>query len=242
MAQLYFVVPKQHRILIPMRKYSIYISVLFLMVFLFEFPLSGQEVLRPSRIQARAVRKNLPELGLPERSSGEIDPTIWYKDGCWHGADSLKAVPFWIDETIDAESVVKAKMPSEILDLCKEWVAEKPEGPVHVVTGPVRGMQFFAVCTRSRGYLNWKSIAFIVPKSGLQLDKTVWYYSCSVNWIEWLTGYNLFPKLPSGLQELVEEMTAAEHLCSFNEFDPLEYETPDPEIDYEWEMDMHEIL
>jgi hypothetical protein len=45
------------------------------------------------------------------------------------------------------------------------------------------------------------------------------------------------------LQELVEEMTAAEHLCSFNEFDPLEYEMPDPEIDhYEWEMDMHEIL
>ena len=44
------------------------------------------------------------------------------------------------------------------------------------------------------------------------------------------------------LQELVEEMTAAEHLCPFIEFDPLEYEVPDPEIDYEWEMDMHEIL
>ena len=44
------------------------------------------------------------------------------------------------------------------------------------------------------------------------------------------------------LPELVEEMTAAEHLCSFIEFDPLEYELPDPEIDYEWQMDMHEIL
>ena len=73
-------------------------------------------------------------------------------------------------------------------------------------------------------------------------DKTVWYYSCSVNWIEWLIGYDLFPKLPSGLQELVEEMTAAEHLCSFIEFDVLEFEAPDPEIDYEWEMDLHEIL
>lgn len=207
-----------------------------------DFSLSGQETLRPSRIQSRAVRKNLPELGLPKRSSGEIDPIIWYKDGCWQGADSLKASPFWITETIDAESVVKTKMPSEIVDFCKGWVAEKPEGPVHIVTGPVRGMQFIAICTKARSYLSWKSIGFIVPRSGLHPDKSVWYYSCSVNWIEWLTGYDLFTKLPSSLQELVEEMTAAEHLCSFNEFDPLEHEAPEHEIDYEWEMDMHEIL
>ena len=225
-----------------MHKCPIYIIILFLLTICPEFPLFGQEVLKASRIQARAVRKNLPELGLPERSSGEIDPTIWYKDGCWHGADSLKASPFWITETIDAESVVKTKIPSETVDFCKEWVAEKPEGPVHIVTGPVRGMQFIAICTRARSYLSWKSIGFIIPKSGLEPDKSVWFYSCSVNWIEWLTGYDLFPKLPSGLQELVEEMTAAEHLCSFNEFDPLEHEFPDPEIDYEWEMDMHEIL
>ena len=228
--------------MMSMRNCYIYFSLLIFFTVLPELSLFGQEVLRSSRIQARAVRKNLPELGLPERSSGEIDPVIWYKDGCWNAADSLKAAPFWVTETIDAESVVKAKIPSEIIEFCKGWVAEKPEGPVHIVTGPVRDMQFIAVCTRTRSSLNWKSIGFIVPISGLQPDKTVWFYSCSVNWIEWLTGYNLFPKLPSGLQELVEEMTAAEHLCSFNEFDPLEYEMPDPEIDYEWEMDLHEIL
>lgn len=225
-----------------MHKYFTYIILLVFALTLSEFSLSGQEVLRSSRIQARANRKNLPALGVPLRSSGEIDPVIWYKDGCWHGADSLKAVPFWVTETIDVESVAKTKIPSEIVDFCNAWVADKPQGPVHIVTGSVRGMQFIAVCTRSRSFLNWKSIGFLVPKSGLQPDKTVWYYSCSVNWIEWLIGYNLFPKLPSGVQELVEEMTAAEHLCSFNEFDPLEYEMPDPEIDYEWEMDMHEIL
>ena len=225
-----------------MRKCLIYIFIPFLMTIASELSLSGQELLKPSRIQARAVRKNLPDLGLPERSNGEIDPAIWYKDGCWHGADSLKATPFWITETIDVGSVVKSRMPSEIVDFCMEWITEKPEGPVHVVSGPVRGMQFIAVCTRSRSSLSWKSIGFIIPYSGLEPDKSAWFYSCSVNWIDWLTGYDLFPKLPPGLQELVEEMTASEHLCSFIEFDPLEYEMPDFEIDYEWEMDMNEIL
>ena len=226
-----------------MYRILIYIGVLLGVVISAESHLSGQEILRPSRIQARAVRKNMPELGLPERASGEIDPVIWHKDGCWHGADSLKASPFWVTETIDAESVVKADLPFVIVDFCKEWSVEKPQSPVHIVTGPVRGMQFFAVCTRARSSLSWKSIGFIVPKDGVAPEKNVWDYSCSVNWIEWFTGYDLFPKLPSALQELVEEMTAAEHLCSFNEFDPLDYEIPDPEIDYyEWEMDMHEIL
>ena len=229
-------------ILEQLHRHTAYIIIAFILALLSEFSLSGQEVLRPSKIQARGVRKNLPELGLPIRSSGDIDPMVWYKDGCWRGADSLKASPFWVTETIEAESVVKSDIPSRIVDFCKEWATEKPEGPVHVVTGPVRGMQFIAVCTRSSSSIKWKSIGFIVPRSGMEPDKAVWFYSCSVNWIEWLIGYNLFPKLPSGLQEVVEEMTAAEHLCPFIESDPLEYDIPDPEIDYEWEMDMREIL
>ena len=225
-----------------MKNKTLILTILFILTILPEFSASGQEVLNASKIQTRGVRKNLPELGLPERIGVEIDPVIWYKDGLWHGADSLKATPFWTTETIGTESVVKSKIPSEIIDFSKGWVAEKPEGPVHVVIGPVRGMQFIAVCTRTQSSLSWKSIAFILPESGLEQDKSVWFYSCSVNWIEWLTGYNLFPKLPSALQEIVEEMTAAEHLCPFIESDPLEHDIPDPEIDYEWEMDMHEIL
>lgn len=225
-----------------MNNRSLYIIVLFFCLFVTDLPLFGQEVLTSSKIQAKANRKHLPALGLPERANGEMDPVVWYKDGNWRGADSLKADPFWMTETIDVDTVVKAPVPGRIAEFCKEWVAEKPVGPVHIVTGPVRGMQFVAVCTRARSYLNWKSIGFIVPYEGLDPDKGVWDYSCSVNWIEWLTGYDFFPKLPSGLQEQVEEMTSAEHLCSFNEFDPLEFEEPDWEIDYEWEMDMHEIL
>lgn len=225
----------------PKYPYHLYIVVLVLLIILPGFSLFGQEVLRSSRIQARANRKNLPALGVPVRNSGEIDPAVWYKDGLWRGADSLSAPPFWVTETIDVESVVKTSIPSEIVRFCREWVMEKPQGPVHIVTGPLRDMRFVAVCTRARSSLSWKSIGFIVPEEGLLSGKSVWDYSCSVNWIEWFIGYDLFPKLPSALQELVEEMTAAEHLCSFIEFDPLEFEEPEFEIDYEWEMDMHEI-
>ena len=224
-----------------MRRLTIYIFLLIITLISAEISLSGQEVLKSSRIQARANRKNLPALGVPVRNSGEIDPAVWYKDGLWRGADSLSASPFWVTETIDVESVVKAPLPSEIVRFCREWVMEKPQGPVHIVTGPLRDMRFVAVCTRARSSLSWKSIGFIVPREGLMPGKSVWDYRCSVNWIEWFIGYDLFPKLPSALQELVEEMTAAEHLCSFIEFDPLEFEEPEFEIDYEWEMDMHEI-
>ena len=225
-----------------MRRYSIYIVVLFLVGVFGELSLSGQEVLNPVRVHAKVKKKNIPALGLPIRNSEDVDYAIWFKDGCWHGADSLRAIPSWVTETIAAESVVKTQIPNEIVDFCKKWAVEKPEGPVYMVAGPLRGGQFIAVCTRARSSLNWKSIGFIIPESGLQPDKTVWYYSCSVNWIEWLTGYNIFPELPSNLQELIEEMTAAEHLCSFNELSPLEYDIPDPEVNYDWEMDMHEIL
>ena len=224
-----------------MRRLTIYIFLLIITLISAEISLSGQEVLKSSRIQARANRKNLPALGVPVRNSGEIDPAVWYKDGLWRGADSLSAPPFWVTETLDVESVVKTPMPSEVVRFCREWVMEKPQGPVHIVTGPLRDMRFVAVCTRARSSLSWKSIGFIVPHEGLMPGKSVWDYSCSVNWIEWFSGYDLFPKLPSALQELVEEMTAAEHLCSFIEFDPLEFEEPEFEIDYEWEMDLHEI-
>ena len=99
-----------------------YIIVLFILTMSSGFSLSGQELLKASRIQGRAVRRNLPELGLPKRNTEEIDPTIWYKDRCWYGADSLKATPFWITETIDRESVVKTKLPSAIVSFCNDWV------------------------------------------------------------------------------------------------------------------------
>ena len=95
-----------------MRRLTIYIFLLIITLISAEISLSGQEVLKSSRIQARANRKNLPALGVPVRNSGEIDPAVWYKDGLWRGADSLSAPPFWVTETIDVESVVKTPMPT----------------------------------------------------------------------------------------------------------------------------------
>ena len=201
----------------------------------------GQEVLKSSKIQAKANRKHLPSLGIPERMDGEHDGVIWYKDKIWHGADSLKAAPIWQMAVIGKDSLDKAIYPSQVMSLFKDWAHEKPENPLYVVWGPMDRSRYLAVCKKTTGDLNWKSIGFIYPEEGMLSEKKAWDYSCSVNWIEWLTGYNLFPKLPVNLQEIVEEMTAFEHLCPFIEFDTVEIEGPEYEIDYDWLDDMHEI-
>ena len=201
----------------------------------------GQEVLKSARIQAKANRKHLPLLGIPERVGGEPDRVIWYKDNVWNGADSLKAVPKWRMAVIDKGSLDRVVFPDQVMNLFQDWAIEKPEKPLYVVWGPMDKCRFIAVCKRSKGSLNWKSIGFIYPEEGMIAEKKAWDYSCSVNWIEWLTGYNLFPKLPDNLQEIVEEMTVFEHLCPFIEFDTMEIEGPEWEIDYDWLDDQHEI-
>lgn len=201
----------------------------------------GQEVLKSARIQAKANRKHLPSLGLPERLGGEPDRVIWYKDRIWNGADSLKALPIWRMTVLDKENLGTETFPIQVMDLFRDWSVEKPEHPLYVVWGPLNDRQYIAVCKKSKGSLNWKSIGFIYPKEGMLPEKKVWDYSFSVNWIEWLIGYNLFPKLPDNLQEIVEEMTAFEHLCPFIEFDTVEIEGPEWEIDYDWLDDQHEI-
>lgn len=201
----------------------------------------GQEVLKSARIQAKANRKHLPSLGIPERLVGEPDRVIWYKDKIWNGADSLKAVPFWQMSVINKDTLATAGFPDQVMTLFHDWSIEKPENPLFVVWGPMGDRRYIAVCKKTKGSLNWKSIGFIYPEEGMIPEKNVWDYSCSVNWIEWLTGYNFFPKLPVNLQEIVEEMTAFEHLCPFIEFDTVEIEGPEWEMDYDWLDDQHEI-
>ena len=201
----------------------------------------GQEVLKSAKIQAKANRKHLPALGIPEHVNNEQDWVICYKDKIWNGADSLKAVPIWQMTVIDKECLGAVEFPNNVINLFQDWLIEKPENPLYVVWGPLANRRYIAVCKKSKGGLGWKSIGFIYSEDGMLPEKKVWDYSCSVNWIEWSTGYNFFPKLPVNLQEIVEEMTAFEHLCPFIEFDTVEIEGPEWEMDYDWLDDQHEI-
>ena len=151
-------------------------------------------------------------LGLPKRLDGQTDPAVWFEAGVWKGADSLKAVPFW--------TMAQA---------------------VDIVWGPSRGGRFVAICKKTRSDLGWKSIGFVIPAEGMLAGKSIWDYSHSVNWIENQIGYNLFPKLPAYLQEIIEEMTATELLCPYSEFDQGLDEGPDREIDYDREADYREM-
>ena len=98
-----------------------------------------------------------------------------------------------------------------------------------------------AAIKRTGTDLGWKSLGFIIPAGGPDPSRSLYIYSTSVNRLEHLVGYNLFPKLPSHLQEIIEEITAAELLCPYQEFDPgLLDEAADPEIDYDSEADARE--
>jgi hypothetical protein len=199
---------------------------------------SAQEVLQPARIQAKASRKQ-PALGLPKRLDGQTDPAVWHEAGVWNGADSLKAVPFWTMAQV-SEAIEKGSL-TPVFQLCGKWAAEKPKKAVDLVWGPFRAGWFVAFCKKTRSDLGWKSIGFVIPAEGMLAGKRIWDYSRSVNWIENQIGYNLFPKLPMHLQEIIEEMTATELLCPYSEYDPGLDEGPDREVDYDWEADYREM-
>ena len=199
---------------------------------------AAQEVLRPAKIQARALRRQ-PSLGLPRRLDGQTDPAVWFEAGAWKGADSLKADPFWTMAQVSEPTERGSLTP--VLQLCSKWAVEKPKTAVDIVWGHFRGGWFVAICKKTRSDLGWKSIGFVIPAEGILAGKSIWDYSRSVNWIENQIGYNLFPKLPAHLQEIIEEMTATELLCPYSEFDPGLDEGPDREIDYDWESDYRDM-
>ena len=235
-AHFFYTIPK------PMRRFCYNIILILAMILLSGYEMSGQEVLKSARIQAKANRRYLPSLGLPIPVNREVDGAIWYAAPKWHGADSLKGNPFWTMSEIDRDNAAKMALPDKVIELCNAWSSEKPIGPCHVVWGPLKEYSFVAICSKTKSDLNWKSIGVIIPKEGMSPEKKIWGYTCSVNWIEWLTGYNLFPKLPENLQEIVEEMTAYEHLCPFIEIGIEEIDEPEKEINYDWEDDFRESM
>ena len=204
--------------------------------------MSGQEVLRASQIQARAGGRHMPSLGLPVRKDGNIDPLVRFQEDRWIGADSAEAVPYWTMWAMKPESPAGPEHLGAILEFCRTWAGEKPKGPADIVYGPFQGGWFVAVCKKTGVGLGWKSLAFVIPPKGLEPGKSLYAYSNSVNWLESRIRYNLYPRLPSYLQEIIEEMTATELLCPYQEFDQRLDEGPDHEVEYyEQEEDQREI-
>lgn len=116
-----------------------------------------------------------------------------------------------------------------VIDECIKWAAEPPMGFATIVCGPIIGREgeppqawFAAICKKTGLKLGWKSIAFLIPNKE-SADGAAFKYSESVNALEHQSGWDLFCKLPAGVQELVEEMTVYELFCPFQEQDE-EYE------------------
>ena len=70
---------------------------------------------------------------------------------------------------------------------------------------------------------------------------SIYRNSMSINRLERMTGYDLFPKLPSHLQEIIEEMTSTELLSPVQEFDIPEADGIEQERDWDMEEDYREM-
>ena len=202
----------------------------------------AQEVLEASTVRARASRRLMPALGIPKHANGEGDHMVRSAKGRWEGLshaenDSSEVILRWVMlQVMPFESFPDA-IPREIADVFRQWQGEKPRETVHIVYGPLEKGYFAAICKKTRGALGWKSIAFVLPGEGQEPGTGIYAYSHSVNWLENRIGYNLFPKLPSHIQEIIEEMTASELLCPVREPDGFEMDRPEYEREYDSEQD-----
>lgn len=206
------------------------------------------------------LRTYVPFWGTPLPSRWTREDSLVF-DNCVASIDTTRVFPNWICWNLDLGSVAEDKykfrrfvkkwsaIPAEgllkqLIDECYRWAWKKPYGNTNVVFGSIYATQnsqepsawFVAVCKKdsSKGLmpLGFSSVAFIVPVS--QSSRANLYdYSCSVNFVEFRTGYDLFPKLPSGVQEQVEEMTAYELFCPFQEIDESDLYLLEPEFDHD---------
>lgn len=208
----------------------------------------------------KRLRTYVPFWGTPSPSKWTREDSLVF-DNCVASIDTSRVFPNWICWNLDLGSVADdkykfgrfvrkgASVPAEgllrqVIDECYRWAWKKPYGNTNVVLGPIYAAQnspipsawFVAVCKKDSGKglmpLGFSSVAFIVPVAP-SAKANLYDYSCSVNFVEFRTGYNLFPKLPSGVQEQVEEMTAYELFCPFQEIDESDLYLLEPEFDHD---------
>lgn len=139
-----------------------------------------------------------------------------------------------------ADSAVAVPVLAPAFAVARRWAMEKPAGSVSIVYGPLGRWWYVALCKKARSPLGWRSLGFCIPPQGLPEGENAYRYGVSVNWIEFRTGYNLFPKLPAHIQEIVEEMTASDILCPIQESELPYMDSPEQEIEYDMELDYRE--
>lgn len=205
--------------------------------------------LKESRIEAKVPKKLhtiKPFWGIPIPNSGEEEEVEVIGSLYVSRADEA-SIPRWICWNLDLASdsnerfkfeelIPKDKRPGSIeqiraaINECYRWAWRKPYGMTCIVTGPIYLENdstspyswYVTVCKRENAAkmfaLGYSSIAFKVPMHA-QGDISVYDQSVTVNMVEFLTHYNLYPHLPASVQEQVEEVTGYELFCNFQEID-----------------------
>lgn len=204
--------------------------------------LSAQETLKASRVEARGARRHLPALGLPIKADGGIDHLVRYDVPVWTGREEGKAAPKWLMCELRPGSQLPGGIPEEVRALCQKWLSETPKAArLSIVFGPYGKGSFVALCRKTLKSLGWKSIGFLIPGEGIPSGASIYRNSMSINRLERMTGYDLFPKLPAHLQEIVEEMTSTELLSPVQEFDIPEADGIEQEREWDMEEDYREM-
>lgn len=184
----------------------------------------------------------------------EIEESIVSRKKVWDAMSAFPGLPAWVSwdlNAADSTEILHAfleKLPKEydstapevwqkVAGACCEWAREKPSVATTVVCGPMvmKGSStpyayFVAICRRTKSRIGFKSIGFLIENSPA-VPSSAYNISCSVNFLEYLSGYDFFPLLPKSIQEMVEDMTTYELFSRYQENgDYLDmYEGIDPE-------------
>lgn len=184
----------------------------------------------------------------------EIEESIVSRKKVWDAMSAFPGLPAWVSwdlNAADSTEILHAfleKLPKgydstapevwqKVAGICSEWAREKPSVATTVVCGPMvmKGSStpyayFVAICRRTKSRIGFKSIGFLIENSPA-VPSSAYNISCSVNFLEYLSGYDFFPLLPKNIQEMVEDMTTYELFSRYQENgDYLDmYEGIDPE-------------
>ena len=195
-----------------------------------KYVLDASEVSANTRVVMRGAAL---KLGLPEREDETRERYKLIRHGRWTGSDDLDETPDWTMWEMMPDSLCTPDIIAPVLAFFRGWASAKPKNTVAVVYGPLKRGWYVVGCSKTKGGLGWKSLGFAIPQTGVEADRKLLSYSIPVNWVEAVLGYNFFPLLPSHLQEIIEEMTVTELFCSFQEFEQMEFDGPDDDIEYD---------